>query len=350
MKRLGLWVAACACWMGSGCAALRFVESEPVPEAPAAKTHVAFSSDGWTTASDDNVQRASPHSRPQIRLADADASASELTYSDSADSDPTDGLVHDDSPDQDLADRDGPESDAPDVASSEIEPWDTTSAKAVSTDHEGRLARAEFQGVAADEDARPAAFLKIEQSAIDEADDKDRQLEFATARQQEEINAPRPSVDENFELGPGENDLNRAARRVTDVPLDIRPAMGTMPVSVADTSQSPERAHPLRPAIVVGPTPWTFCYRPLYFEDIPLERYGRTWGVFQLPVSTAKGFFSTVMMPYKMVVRPPRSCVCSNGFSRCGDQPLPGYGRLVFRIDASLVEVGLIAGILIALP
>jgi hypothetical protein len=51
-----------------------------------------------------------------------------------------------------------------------------------------------------------------------------------------------------------------------------------------------------------------------------------------------------------MTVRCPRSCQCSNGFSRCGDVPLPGYDSCVFRIDASLVEAAAVLGVIFILP
>src|SRR5262249_45281632 len=102
--------------------------------------------------------------------------------------------------------------------------------------------------------------------------------------------------------------------------------------------------------IVCACTPWTFCYRPLYFEDIDLERYGCTCGILQPAVSEAKFIGTVAMLPYKMAVRPPRSCQCSNGFSRCGDCPLPGYGACVVSLPAAAFEAGVVAGIVVALP
>ena len=100
----------------------------------------------------------------------------------------------------------------------------------------------------------------------------------------------------------------------------------------------------------VAYSPWTICYRPLYFEEIALERYGASHGILQPAISGAHFFGSVVALPYKMTVRPPRSCECSNGFSRPGDSPLDGYGQHVLRADAALVEAAIVAGIVIALP
>ncbi len=117
-------------------------------------------------------------------------------------------------------------------------------------------------------------------------------------------------------------------------------------------SPSPEARSDLpdRPTIVCAWAPWTICYRPLYFEDIPLERYGENWGALQTFVSAGRFYKDLALIPYKVVVRPPRSLVCDNGFSRCGDEPLPGYTDCIWRWDAAMVEAALVAGIVVALP
>ena len=97
-------------------------------------------------------------------------------------------------------------------------------------------------------------------------------------------------------------------------------------------------------------SPWTICYRPLYFEEVALERYGASHGILQPAISGAHFFGSVVALPYKMTVRPPRSCECSNGFSRPGTCPLEGYGKHELRADAALVEAAVVASIVIALP
>jgi hypothetical protein len=168
----------------------------------------------------------------------------------------------------------------------------------------------------------------------------------------EELIAPEPTAAP----GTGELGQDRATRRLTDVPLDIRPPAGTMPSDVAQEALAAlpdsgvEQRGCRRPAIFCSCTPWTVCYRPLYFEDIDLERYGCACGILQPAVSEAKFIGTVATLPYKMVVRPPRSCQCSNGFSRCGDCPPPGYGACVFSLPAAAVEAGIVAGIVVALP
>jgi hypothetical protein len=54
-----------------------------------------------------------------------------------------------------------------------------------------------------------------------------------------------------------------------------------------------------------GPT-LNFAYRPLYFEQIHAERYGRTFGHLIQPCASTLHFYaSAALLPYKMLVHPP---------------------------------------------
>ena len=190
---------------------------------------------------------------------------------------------------------------------------------------------------------------------------QDAVIEFARrgpviAEDSEEITTPGPILRSPFKPGVDERNQDRVSRQVTDVPLDIRPTEGEMPDDLAaarfgeeptivETWPSEEPAD-----IFCSYTPWTICYRPLYFEDIKLERYGANVGYLQTGLSGARFFSTIAALPYKMTVRPPRSCQCSNGFSRPGDCPLPGYGHREFRWDASLVEAAAVAAVVYILP
>lgn len=181
-----------------------------------------------------------------------------------------------------------------------------------------------------------------------------------TAEDTEEIATPGPLLRSPSKPDAGENDRDRFSRRVVDVPLDIRPTQGDMPddlaakefgkeLTIDETWPSDEPSD--EPAdIYCSYTPWTICYRPLYFEDIRLERYGNHVGYLQSGLSGVRFFSQIAALPYKMTVHPPRSCQCSNGFSRRGDCPLSGYGHREFRWDASLVEAAAVAGVVYILP
>jgi len=51
-----------------------------------------------------------------------------------------------------------------------------------------------------------------------------------------------------------------------------------------------------------------FCYRPLYFQEVNLERYGTSHGPWQPFISGARFFATVPALPYMMTVHKP--CVC----------------------------------------
>lgn len=76
------------------------------------------------------------------------------------------------------------------------------------------------------------------------------------------------------------------------------------------------------------------CHKPLYFEDVPLERYGHTHGMFVQPFISGAHFFATIpMLPYKMGVHHPTECLYPLGYYRPGScapklmYPLPLSAR-----------------------
>mgnify|MGYP006908203232 CR=1 FL=1 len=174
------------------------------------------------------------------------------------------------------------------------------------------------------------------------------------AQAPEVIEAPRALRQQQGSLSAEEDRIHRS---VLDVTIDIRPPAGSaFPEDMAaewlaDQPTIDETFPSDQPAeVFCRYTPWTICYRPLYFEDIKLERYGCNVGYLQTGLSGVRFFSSIAALPYKMTRRPPRSCQCSNGFSRCGDCPLPGYGNRRFQWDAALVETAIVTGFVFILP
>lgn len=68
---------------------------------------------------------------------------------------------------------------------------------------------------------------------------------------------------------------------------------------------------------------WTatgVCHKPLYFEDVQLERYGHSWNPVLQPFMSAGHFFVSVpLLPYKMGLNLPNECMYSLGYYRPGD-------------------------------
>jgi hypothetical protein len=85
---------------------------------------------------------------------------------------------------------------------------------------------------------------------------------------------------------------------------------------------------------------WTasqLCHKPLYFEDVQLERYGHMAGPWVQPLASAANFFLTIpILPYKMGLETPNECVYTLGYYRPGDcapylfDPLPISVRGLF--------------------
>ncbi|MBW3600402.1 MAG: hypothetical protein KY475_24455 [Planctomycetes bacterium] len=61
------------------------------------------------------------------------------------------------------------------------------------------------------------------------------------------------------------------------------------------------------------------CHKPLYFEELALERYGHTSGPVLQPIYSGAHFFSSIFfLPYKMGINPPNECIYPLGLYRPG--------------------------------
>jgi hypothetical protein len=74
----------------------------------------------------------------------------------------------------------------------------------------------------------------------------------------------------------------------------------------------------------------SLCHKPLYFEDVQLERYGHSWNPIIQPFMSGAHFFVSVpLLPYKMGLKPPHECVYTLGYYRPGNcapymfEPIP---------------------------
>jgi hypothetical protein len=87
------------------------------------------------------------------------------------------------------------------------------------------------------------------------------------------------------------------------------------------------------------------CHKPLYFEQVQLERYGHEAGpVLQPLVSTVHFFGNIAVLPYKMGIHPPNECQYSLGYFRPGNcapymlQPIP------WSLRGALTQAGAVTG------
>lgn len=91
-------------------------------------------------------------------------------------------------------------------------------------------------------------------------------------------------------------------------------------------------------------------YNPLYFEDVPLERYGHTYGCVQPIVSLGKFGVQLVGLPYQMALDPPCKTVYPLGYYRPGEPAPKLCYQVPFNARAAAIAAGFYTGAAAILP
>lgn len=93
------------------------------------------------------------------------------------------------------------------------------------------------------------------------------------------------------------------------------------------------------------------CHKPLYFEEVQLERYGHTAGPIAQPIISGAHFFVNIAtLPYNMGVAPPNECQYVLGYYRPGScapwmiEPVP------ISLRGALFQAGAVVGGAAILP
>ncbi|HEX4146182.1 MAG TPA: hypothetical protein VHY91_21960 [Pirellulales bacterium] len=91
------------------------------------------------------------------------------------------------------------------------------------------------------------------------------------------------------------------------------------------------------------------CHKPLYFEEVGLERYGHSLNPFWQPIFSGIHFFATIpVLPYMMGVYPPNECQYVLGYYRMGDCAPYMIPPIPFSVRGAFFEaVGVVCPILI---
>jgi hypothetical protein len=93
------------------------------------------------------------------------------------------------------------------------------------------------------------------------------------------------------------------------------------------------------------------CHKPLYFEQMALERYGHTCHPFLQPVISGAHFFGTLpILPYKMGVEEPGECVYALGYCRPGDCAPKMLYPLPLSIRGAVYEAAAVTGLVFLIP
>ncbi len=93
------------------------------------------------------------------------------------------------------------------------------------------------------------------------------------------------------------------------------------------------------------------CHKPLYFEEVQLERYGHSAGPIVEPLLSAAHFFITVpLLPYYMGVDPPLECQYTLGYYRPGDCAPYMLDPFPLSVRGAVLEAGAVVGITSVIP
>lgn len=105
-------------------------------------------------------------------------------------------------------------------------------------------------------------------------------------------------------------------------------------------------------------TPSTFhwhasalCHKPLYFEEVQLERYGHTAGPIRQPfISGAHFFINLAALPYNMAIHPPTECQYALGYYRPGSCAPWMIPPIPLSLRGAAAEVGAALGFAFVIP
>jgi len=140
-------------------------------------------------------------------------------------------------------------------------------------------------------------------------------------------------------------------RPLTEISTDIRPK-GELPKEcrLSEKRFDLEVPRPWCPIAFTWKAAGT-CHKPLYFEQVHLERYGHSWGPYLQPFVSGAHFFLTVpILPYKMGLYPPGECMYTLGYYRPGNCAPYMLDPIPLSVRAGLAQAGAWTGGLYVIP
>jgi hypothetical protein len=94
---------------------------------------------------------------------------------------------------------------------------------------------------------------------------------------------------------------------------------------------------------------WTasaLCHKPLYFEEVQLERYGHTTGPILQPIKSGAHFFANIaVLPYKMGINLPNECRYALGYYRPGNCAPWLVPPVPISLRGALFQAGAVVGV-----
>jgi hypothetical protein len=87
------------------------------------------------------------------------------------------------------------------------------------------------------------------------------------------------------------------------------------------------------------------CHKPLYFEEVQLERYGHTSGPLSQPILSGAHFFLNIAtLPYQMGISPPNECEYALGYYRPGNCAPWLLPPVPLSVRGALMEAAVVTG------
>lgn len=216
-----------------------------------------------------------------------------------------------------------------------------------------------------DSDKVPSSEAMVNAQKLSPAEMPDPVVKFAAEGSLAMINQlPDAEAPEEFPmLVDEESDAEELAavedrlKPIGKIGTSIAPQAGAMPrdYAAARFSRAGQVEHRMgtsreaAEALVMWEAPGV-AYRPLYFEEVNLERHGYKVPVFQPAISAAHFFGRVPLLPYMMISEHAREPSYSLGHYRPGDYAPYSLYVPKLRIGAGTLEAAAIAGAIMVIP
>ncbi len=162
-----------------------------------------------------------------------------------------------------------------------------------------------------------------------------------------------PSLEDELAAAPfvdtGECPTPESLKRINEIDYKIAPEQGEFPTecTLGDATFRPRAWSPL----TFSWTASALCHKPLYFEEVHLERYGHSTGPYLQPFISAGHFFLAVpALPYMMGVCPPKECVYTLGYYRPGNCAPYMLDGIPLSVRGGLIQAGVWTGMAFLIP
>jgi len=154
---------------------------------------------------------------------------------------------------------------------------------------------------------------------------------------------PLYAVDGPAQYGSSRDDL-KSIRVTAAAPAGFAPAPHPFETAAPDLRTTPEPRHA---EVIVNWEAPNMRHRGVYFEDLPVERYGQSMAPLIQPVLSYGQFMGdAILLPYKMGVDPPRRVAYDVGLPRPGTPTPPLREHLPFSFRGLAYQATATTGII----